>query len=840
MAFTGNIRPVIGEQIGPYRVLEELRRGGMGRLVLALDTRLQRKVVLKFLPDELRDDENSRRRFERESNALASLNHPNIVTIHSVEQVGDRLFLVMEWIEGSPLNELVPRDGMSVERCLEIMVPVTQAVAAAHRAGTVHRDLKPANVMVRADGVCKVVDFGLAKMEQRTLVGPAPKETALTRQGIVVGTIPYMSPEQLDAQPADARSDVFALGVMLFELLTGRLPFRGASDASIASAILRDQPPRLPDLNAALPAELDAVVQRCLAKDPKARYPDAAALQDTLSSLQRRSQTGTLAPARSAAAPRAPSFSAKRLGIALLAVTMLGGVGLWALQRVSARRAAPGDGLAMLPAAVGEHATVAVLPLRNLSNDPEQEYFSDGATEAMIADLAKVSSLRVTSRNSIMRYKGNTDPDLRAIASALRVQHLVEGSVMRAGDQVAVVVHLVDPSTNRELWGDTYHGRMTDLLGFEGRVAEAVAGKILGDLPPEARTRLSQHPNVPDDVYELYLRARFFQNKRTPDNLIKALDLYQQAAARTPGFALAWASTAQTYAALGSFGYAVMSPRESIPKAEEAARKALKLDDSLSEAHSALAMALLDDWKWPQAATEFERALALNPSNADAWHQYAGYLTARGRHAEAAQAARRALELDPLSLIINQTVAIAHYFAGDLADAVAESNATLALEPNFWLAHHLLGECASYQGQYDRAAQEFDRALAASKRNPFVLAALGRSLARAGKQVEARKILAEVTERAGHEYVSSVVRAKLFFALGELDEGFRWMTKAVEERDHGLAYLAVDPDFGAVRKDPRFAALLATVGLTDGKASFDSEPQPRQRAAAPPNPRQVA
>src|SRR5204863_13485 len=345
-------------------------------------------------------------------NALAALNHPNIVTIHAVEELEGRLFLVMEWIWGAPLNELLLRDGLPLERCLEVMLPVTLAVAAAHRAGIVHRDLKPGNVMVRSDGVIKVVDFGLAKMEQETLVGPAPKETAVTRQGIVVGTIPYMSPEQLEASPADTRSDVFALGVMLFEIVTGRLPFPGASDASIASAILRDQPPRLPVLKAELPAELDAIVQRCLSKEPAQRFQDAA---------------------------------------------------------------------------------------------------------------------------------------------AVHVAHLVEGSVLRAGDHVMVTVELVDPASDQTLWGETFNGTMTNLLGFESQVAEAVAGKILGGLPVEAKARLAKHPNVSDAAYEQYLRGRFFQNKRTPGDLIKALDLYTQATSAAPQFAQAWASIAETYAQLGSF-----------------------------------------------------------------------------------------------------------------------------------------------------------------------------------------------------------------------------------------------------------------------------------------------
>ncbi|MEO8504420.1 MAG: protein kinase [Acidobacteriota bacterium] len=838
---------MIDGQVGPYRILENLRSGGMGHLVLALDPRLQRKVVLKFLPDALNHDENSRRRFERESNALAALNHPNIVTIHAVEETEGRLYLVMEWIEGSPLSELIPRDGLALDRCLDILLPVTHAVASAHKAGIVHRDLKPANVMVRSDGVVKVVDFGLAKMEQRTLVGPAPRESALTRQGIVVGTIPYMSPEQLEAQTADNRSDIFSLGVMLFEMATGRLPFQGASDASIASAILRDEPPRLASIKADLAPELDTIVQRCLLKNPNMRYPDALAFQEALIDLQSKSRQGLLGStsgkrARTRIKPAAWGLVAA-LTLALAATGFL-----WMRRTPAARR----DGAPSLlsvalaaPAAVG--ATIAVLPMRNLSSDPEQEYFSDGATEAMIADLAKVSALRVTSRNSVMRYKGAAADNLKEIAETLGVVHLVQGSVMRAGDQVAVVVHLVDPATNQELWGETYHGSMSSLMGFEGRVAEAVAGKVLGSLSPEARARLGKHPDVPDDVYEAYLRGRFFQNKRSPDNVLKGLDLFQQALAKAPNFALAWAASAESYAQLGSFGYAVMSPRESLPKAEAAARKAIALEDSLSEAHGALAIALLLDLDWSHSATEFERALSLNPSNAEAWQQYAGYLSSQGRHAEAIQAARRARELDPLSLIINETVAIAYFFSGDMQHATTESNNTLGLEPSFWLAHHLLGEAASYQGKYDDAEHEFQRALELTKRNAFTLSALGRNYVRAGKKEQARAILTEIETRAAKEYISPVQRAKLHFALGDMDEGFRWMNKAIEERDHNLAFLGVDPDFAPLRQDARFKALLQKVALdatpppATAKPSGPSEPTKTEGTTSkPPTPHQMA
>jgi len=802
-----------GRTLNHYLLLEEVRGGGMGEVWLAEDTRLGRKVALKVLPPEFAADPLRRKRFERESKLLAALNHPNIVTIHAVEECEGRPFLVMEWIEGRPLEEMIPFEGLPLRSCLEIAIPMVGAVAEAHRAGIVHRDLKPANIMVRTDGMVKVVDFGISKMEEVTLLdGPFPGRGDLnTAEGLVVGTLHYMSPQQLEGHQVDARSDIFSLGVMLYEMATGRRPFQGASSASVVSAILRDAPRPALEIKPSLPAAIEPILRRCLAKDPAQRYQSAQELHDVLAGLLLgATATAPLAEPLGSATAEEPihARAGRRRGLvvaaAVLAAALLLAGGAW----LRSQWAAPPE--AAVPAAAANVA-VAVLPLRNLSGDPEQEYFSEGTTEAVIAGLAKIGGLRVTSRNSVMRYKGIQKP-LPEIARELGVGYIVEGSVMRSGDEVMIVVQLVDPKTDGALWGDNYHGKLSDIFTLQQNVAEAVARETKVEITSADRTRLARVQEVDTEVYEMYLKGRFHQNKRTPEALLTALDYFEKALDLDPRYALAWAAKADCYASLGSFGYAVMPPLEAIPKAKEAAERAIELDDSLSEAHTALGLATMQGWEWPQAERELDRALELNPSNADAFHRYTIYLTAMGRHGEAVAAALKAQQLDPLSPIIGQGVATAHFFAGNYEEAIRRCEEKLQKEP-FWLTHLLLGQSYSQAGDHAAADGHFRKALDLTQGNPFVLGAMGRNHARWGRTAEARKVLEQLLERSRAGYLAPTLAAKLHFALGEPDQGFTWLYKALAERDQSLGFLAVDPDYATVRSDPRFARLLEQVGL---------------------------
>lgn len=853
--------PIAGNALHHYQLLRKLGSGGMGQVWLALDRRLGRKVALKLLPPDVVAEGARRKRFERESRALASFNHSNIVTIHSIEEADGRPFLVMEWIEGRSLEELIPPEGLTLERCLELAIPMVEAVAHAHQAGIVHRDLKPANVMVREDGVVKVVDFGISKMEAATVAEGLPASTEFrTAEGLAVGTLPYMSPQQLEGREVDARTDIFSLGVVLYEMATGRRPFLGDSSASVISSILRDPPPPFSASPRTLAsARLEAVVLRCLAKAPSARFQSAGELAEALKEIAREaglaepspapsplpSATGTVAilaaptlgdltlpppatlsstaPTPASPAPRWPDRLRLRwripaLGV-LLAIFLLAGLVI-GLRRLPARPVERGGEearthirQALVASGRREAATaVAVLPLSNLSGDARQEYFSDGTTEALITNLAKIGGLRVISRTSVMRFKNSRAP-LPEIARELGVSYVLEGSLARAADQVVITTQLVDAVSDSVVWADRFEGGVKDLFAFQDKVAEQVVHAARIEVTGDDRSRLKPMQAVRPDAYELYLKARFLINQRTPEALLQALGQLQEVLRREPGYAPAWAAEAECYAHLVSPALASIPPREGIAKARAAARRAIELDGNLSGAHVVLGFATMESWDWPAAENEFRRAIALSPSNADAYLKYALYLNAAARHPEAITTIETARKLDPLSPAIRQAVAATYLFAGNPDRAIEAAKATLELQPAFWIGHFHLGMAYSSKRRYAEADAELRRALPEGPEH-FVLAAIGRNFALWGKPQESRRLLAELEAKRKTTFVAPTSLAKICFALGDTDAGFGWLQKALDERDQGLMFLRSDPDFPpSIHSDPRFRRLLGDVGL---------------------------
>ncbi len=820
---------MVGTTLKHYEILAELGSGAMGTVYLARDLKLDRKVALKLLPSDLVADELRRRRFDRESRSLAALNHPNVVTVHSVEEADGQPFIVMEWVQGRTLLEIIPPRGLSLDRTLELAIPMIDGVAQAHAAGIVHRDLKPSNVMVRDDGVVKVLDFGISKGEAETVAEGQPFRPDLTAEGRVLGTLPYMSPQQVLGLPVDARSDVFSLGVILFEMLTGVRPFHGDGQATLAAAILQQPAPAL-DRLAAVPAEVDQVVRRCLEKEPSHRYASAQELRDALLEIQRRRlssgvalaavpelpppPTTLMGSAFATAAPTSPTPQTlgTRRRVALVAAAVAGlmllGIAAWLQWSPGSL---PGKTVAGAGATLPASVAIAVLPLRNLSGDSGQDYFSDGTTEVVIANLARIGGLRVTSRDSVMRYRATTKP-LAEIARELGVAWVVEGSVQRTGQQVMMVVQLIEPTTGTVRWGDTFQGGLSDIFFFQRQAAEAVARNTRGEFSSTDRSRLAKVQEVDGTVYESYLKARYLINKRTSESLQQALQELDHALAGNPGYALAWAARAECYYSLGSFGYAVFPPSQTIPKAEEAARKALQLDDTLPEAHTALAMVLMQDWRWDESNREFQRALELNPSSGDTCSKYTRYLIAVGRHKESIEMARRARVLDPLSPIVSFLEGTAYYWAGDYDRALEVAKAALEIQ-DFWLYHLLAGESLGRKGRFAEADAELRKAQALDKKNLFVLGAIGKNLARWGKTEEARSVLADLEQRSAHEYVAPTLLAKLHFALGEAGPGFALLQRALAERDQSLSFLKTDVDYEGVRADPRYREMLHRIGL---------------------------
>ncbi len=745
---------------GRYRVRGFLGHGGMGEVYDVQDLELDERVALKTLRQQATRDAAAEERFKREIALARRITHPNVCRIFDLSYHGAAdgplPILTMELLAGETLSQRLHRAGaFAPGEALPVVAQIAAGLDAAHQAGVVHRDFKPSNVMIATDarGAARAVitDFGLARLHSG--LRPGQTETASSS-----GTYMYMAPEQIEGREAGPATDLYAFGLVLFEIVTGRRPFEGPAAAAMLQR-LKEPAPSPRQFTASLPLAWETVILRCLEADPARRF-DAAS--EALSLLQR-IEAGAAGRPAAARDPTQPT-------------------------------------------------SVAVLPLRNLSEDATEDYLADGLTEGFIAALARVAGLGVTSRDSVMRYKGSGKP-MHAIASELGVDHVLEGSVLRAGDQLALLVQLVDPASGATLWEDRHRGRIGSVPEFQQRVAEAVVRHAQIELAPVDRARLTQLQQVSADSYVLYLKGRFLQGKRQPEALLKAIETYQRVAERTPGDAQVWASMAECYHALGSFGYAIASASDVGPKAQAAAEKALALDPGSPEAHAILASTFLSEWRWQDAEAEFRMALEAAPSSANSLYQYARLLTALGRAREAIATATKARRLDPLSPIVSQAVAIAQYFAGDYRRAIAESEATLQLQPDFWLSHLVRGESHSRLGARQPADADLEAALAATSRNSYVLSAYGRHACRFGDAEAGRRALAELTERARNEHVSPSLFAKLAFALGDVDGGLAQLERAMAERDASMPFLRVDPDYESVRADARFHELLGALRL---------------------------
>ena len=758
-----------GDLLAHFRLVERIGQGGMGDVWKAVDTKLDREVAVKILPPALAQDPERLARFAGEAKAVAALNHPNIVTIHSVEEAGGVHFLTMELVRGQTLAELIPPGGLPVERFFEIAVPIASAVSAAHEQGVTHRDLKPGNIMVSDEGRVKVLDFGLAKFrEPKTSADPddVPTKT-LTQEEEIRGTMPYMSPEQVQGKPLDQRSDIFSIGAVLYEMATGRRPFQGETSADLIAAILRDDPRPLTELNQAMPRQLQRIVRHAMERNPERRFQTTRDLRNELEALQVEIASGE---SRGVARP--------------------------------APRGAP------------ERKSLAVLPLENLSGDSAEEFFTDGMTDALITDLAKIGALKVISRSSVMLYKGTRKP-LPEIARELGVGLVVEGSVLRAGDRVRIIAQLVDAATDEHLWAERYDRELQDVLALQSEVAQAIAGQIQVELTTQERARLADARTVNPEAHEAYLRGRHFWYKRTAEAVKKGLAYFEKAIELDPEYAPAYAGVADSYLVDGG-KYLGVAPEDAYTRAREGALKALNLDDGLAEAYTSLAGVMSDyDWDWSGAEREYKRALELNPNYVTAHYWYADHLARMGRHDEAIAEARWAQEIDPLSLVSNYIVAWVLFFAREYDQAIAQARKTLELDPDYVAAYRVLGWAHEEKGQHEEAIAAHQKASSLSGDGSGFKGQLGRAYALAGKTGEASKILDDLLELSRKTPVSSLDIAITCTALGETDRAFEWLSKACDEHSEHIPYLKVDPRLDRLRSDPRFQSVLQRVGLSD-------------------------
>ncbi len=795
---------MIGTTLGHFRIVEKLGAGGMGEVYRARDEQLQRDVALKVLPAGLLADENARKRFRQEALALSKLNHANIATIHAFGDQDGVDYLVMELIPGASLSAKLAGGALGEKEARQIGVQVALALDEAHQQGVIHRDLKPGNIVVTPRGVAKVLDFGLAKLfhPQRAegVAGDSMTQSVAETRGMA-GTPPYMAPEQLRGDPVDARTDVYALGNVLYEMVTGKRTFREEQPTRLTDAILH-QPPVAPrTLNGRISTEFERIILKCLDKDPASRYQSAKEIAVDLGRLQAGVTAGgppSEAPRRGKTVIVVAGLAAALALVAALAVGLnVGGI------RDRLRGRAP----------AGRIESIAVLPLANFSGDPAQEYFADGMTEELITDLAKIGALRVISRTSVMGYKG-THKTLREIARDLNVDAVVEGSVQRSGDRVRITAQLIEARTDHHLWAESYERDLHDVLALQGEVARAIAGEIRIKLTPDEQQRLSSTRKVDPEVHQLYLRGRFYWNKRNLADIGKGLEYFQEAVRKDPDYALGYVGIADSYLLLGQWGF--MPPREAYPAMKEAAEHALRIDESLGEAHAPLAHYLrLYQLDWPGAEREFKRSIELNPSYANAHHWYSHFLVDFRRYDESLRESRRALELDPLDVALNNHLGWHYMEAGQYAEAIRQIQSTLELSPRFGQARFYLGQIYERQRLYEQSIAEFEKASNLPGNQDQAMASLACVYAEAGRKDEAQKTLRLLTERAKEHFVPQFYYAQIYAALEDKEKAFRWLEKSIEERSFSPGSLKVEPAFSGLHSDARYHELLRRTGMPE-------------------------
>ncbi len=793
---------MIGKTISHYRVTAKLGAGGMGEVYLAHDERLEREVALKVLPAETLADEAARKRFRKEALALSKLNHPNIATIYDFDTQDGVDFLVMEYVEGTTLSEKLSNGALPEKDVAKLGGQVADALEEAHERGVIHRDLKPGNVMVTPKGQAKVLDFGLAKLAQP--VSETAVTESLTEGPRLAGTLPYMAPEQLQGEEVDARTDLYALGTLLYQMATGQRPFPETQTPRLIASILNKVPVTPRAINARVSPELERIILKCLEKDPEIRYQSAKEIGVDLRRLGSPASVSAVIEPTPSRIPWPRAVGASLAVVALLAV-------LFALNVGGLRDRLRGG---VTP---GQIQSIAVLPLDNLMGDTEQEYFVEGMTEALTSELGKISALRVISRTSAQQIKKRmeeTGESLQEISRQLNLDAVVEGSVLRSGERVRVTAQLIHAATDRHLWTESYERDLRNVLKLQSEVARAIAEEIKVALTPQEQARLSKAPTVNPDAHELYLKGRYLSNKWVGNEIRKSLDYFAQAIEIDPSYAQVYAGLAEAYILLGNLSH--MPLKESHPKARTLAAKALEIDDDLAEAHVALAITMSEYyWNWLEAEKHFQRAQRLNPNSAPTHQWYAEFLADMGRFAEAIAAAKRARALDPLSAPSNATVGRVLYTARQYDQALEELQKTLDMFPEFGYTYIFLSLVYNQKEMYEEAFEVAQRGRNIMGDSPEPVALQGYALARAGKRREAFKLLGELQARSQQQYVPPFLFTILYEALGDQQRAIESLEEAFEDRSWFLRMLKVEPVLDPLRSDPRFQDLLRRMNFPE-------------------------
>jgi serine/threonine-protein kinase len=818
-----------GTRVRQYQILSPLGAGGMGEIYLAEDTRLERKVAVKLLGEEFNRSEDRLRRFEQEARAASALNHPNILTIYEIGETDGTHFIATEYIEGETLRHYIQHSRLKLREVLDILVQVASALSAAHQAGIIHRDIKPENIMLRPDGIVKVLDFGLAKLSEKNMPATNSQAATLSKKGTdpgtIMGTVQYMSPEQARGKTVDARSDIFSFGIVLYELLAGRPPFTGESSTDVLAAILDREPLPLARFTDDLPTELQRIVTKCLRKNRDERYQT---IKDVLNDLRdvkqerefqdklertiqpsdgeqktqmlkattadESNQTTSNENHNQRITIRRSSFRKVAFGgLAILLLTAIG-LGYWFYWKGNARQI----------------ESIAVMPFENKSGNADAEYLSDGMTETLISSLSNLPNLNVKPRSSVFHYKGKeTNP--RTIGKELNVQALLNGRVVQRGNDLSLYVELIDAALDKVIWSETYNRKQTDLVMLQTDIARDVSGKLKAKLSGADEAKVTKNYTQNSEAYQLYLKGNFYSAKSTEAGYKKAIEFYRQAIEIDPRYALAYNGIARAYLISADW---YLSPAEALPKMKAEALRALEFDDQLAEAHTLLGIYTY----WHErdilsSESEFKRAIELDPNNSEAHHQYGNYLVYTSRFDEGIAEMRLAQGLAPLDLTLNSDLAQDYLFAGRFDSAIEQARKTIEMDQTFWLPQLFLGLAYERKRQLPEAIAAIQNAHSLDN-NPWITGYLGYVYATAGKKAEAQKIIDELKELSKQRYVPPYSIAIIYAGLNDKDQAFEWLNKSYEVYSW-THQLNVDTVFGNLRDDPRFKALLKRMKLPE-------------------------